>query len=173
MEGERVLNDASVQILVGQALALADAGADVIAPSDMMDGRIGAIRAALDGEGHEDVQIMAYAAKYASAFYGPFRDAIGTNAVSYTHLDVYKRQLAVCASIASRRVTSAMAGPAATKRTGTIVQSDFGTREVLAVSKAEFVAKGCARQERDRRHPRPPRCRQSCDHAPCFGIVPM
>jgi len=80
MEGERVLNDASVQILVGQALALADAGADVIAPSDMMDGRVGAIRAALDGVGHEDVQIMAYAAKYASAFYGPFRDAIGTNA---------------------------------------------------------------------------------------------
>ncbi len=80
MEGERVLNDASVQILVGQALALADAGADVIAPSDMMDGRVGAIRAALDGDGHEDVQIMAYAAKYASAFYGPFRDAIGTNA---------------------------------------------------------------------------------------------
>ena len=80
MEGERVLNDASVAILVQQALALADAGADVIAPSDMMDGRVGAIRAALDASGHEDVQIMAYAAKYASAFYGPFRDAIGTNA---------------------------------------------------------------------------------------------
>ena len=80
MEGERVVNDASVQILVQQARALADAGADVIAPSDMMDGRVGAIRAALDDDGHEDVQIMAYAAKYASAFYGPFRDAIGTNA---------------------------------------------------------------------------------------------
>lgn len=80
MEGERVLNDASVAILVRQAQALADAGADVIAPSDMMDGRVGAIRAALDGDGHEDVHIMAYAAKYASAFYGPFRDAIGTNA---------------------------------------------------------------------------------------------
>ncbi len=80
MDGERILNDASVAILVQQALALADAGADVIAPSDMMDGRVGAIRAALDGCGHEDVQIMAYAAKYASAFYGPFRDAIGTNA---------------------------------------------------------------------------------------------
>jgi porphobilinogen synthase len=80
MEGERVLNDASVAILVRQALALADAGADVIAPSDMMDGRVGAIRGALDASGHEDVQIMAYAAKYASAFYGPFRDAIGTNA---------------------------------------------------------------------------------------------
>lgn len=80
MSGERVLNDASVHILAQQALALADAGADVIAPSDMMDGRVAAIRAALDASGHEDVQIMAYAAKYASAFYGPFRDAIGTNA---------------------------------------------------------------------------------------------
>lgn len=80
MEGERILNDASVHVLVRQALALAHAGADVIAPSDMMDGRVGAIRAALDAEGLEDVQIMSYAAKYASAYYGPFRDAIGTNA---------------------------------------------------------------------------------------------
>jgi porphobilinogen synthase len=80
MEGERVLNDASVVILCEQALALADAGADCVAPSDMMDGRVGAIRAALDASGFEDVQIMAYAAKFASAFYGPFRDAIGTNA---------------------------------------------------------------------------------------------
>jgi porphobilinogen synthase len=76
----RVLNDPSVAIIVKQALALADAGADMISPSDMMDGRVGAIRAALDASGHEDVQIMSYAAKYASAFYGPFRDAIGTNA---------------------------------------------------------------------------------------------
>ncbi|SEG71828.1 porphobilinogen synthase [Bosea lathyri] len=80
MDGETVLNDASVHILTQQALALADAGADVIAPSDMMDGRVGAIRAALDANGFEMTQIMAYAAKYASAFYGPFRDAIGTNA---------------------------------------------------------------------------------------------
>jgi len=78
MEGERVLNDASVQILVGQALALADAGADVIAPSDMMDGRIGAIRAALEAAGHVHTRILAYSAKYASAFYGPFRDAVGS-----------------------------------------------------------------------------------------------
>ncbi len=76
----RILNDATVAILARQALALADAGADVIAPSDMMDGRVGAIRTLLDRNGHEDVQIMAYAAKYASGFYGPFRDAIGTNA---------------------------------------------------------------------------------------------
>ncbi|WP_332685146.1 porphobilinogen synthase [Bosea sp. (in: a-proteobacteria)] len=80
MDGEKVLNDASVAILTQQALALAEAGADVIAPSDMMDGRVASIRAGLDGAGFEDVQIMAYAAKYASAYYGPFRDAIGTNA---------------------------------------------------------------------------------------------
>jgi porphobilinogen synthase len=80
LQDGRILNDESVAILVEQALSLADAGADVIAPSDMMDGRIGAIRRALDQAGHLDVQILSYAAKYASAFYGPFRDAIGTNA---------------------------------------------------------------------------------------------
>jgi porphobilinogen synthase len=81
MAGERILNDESVAALVRQALVQARAGADVIAPSDMMDGRVGAIRAALDSEGFEDVQILAYAAKYASAFYGPFRDAIGSSGV--------------------------------------------------------------------------------------------
>jgi porphobilinogen synthase len=81
LEGETILNDETVVILVEQALNQARAGADVIAPSDMMDGRVGAIRAGLDSEGFQDVQIMAYAAKYASAFYGPFRDAIGTKAV--------------------------------------------------------------------------------------------
>lgn len=73
-----VLNDATVDVLVGQSLNQAAAGADVIAPSDMMDGRIGAIREALEGAGHHNVQIMSYAAKYASAFYGPFRDAVGS-----------------------------------------------------------------------------------------------
>ena len=73
-----VINDETVAILVEQALVQARAGADIIAPSDMMDGRVGAIRAALEGEGHCDVAIMAYAAKYASAFYGPFRDAVGS-----------------------------------------------------------------------------------------------
>jgi len=73
-----VLNDATVEVLVGQSLNQAAAGADVIAPSDMMDGRIGAIRDALEGAGHVNVQIMSYAAKYASAFYGPFRDAVGS-----------------------------------------------------------------------------------------------
>jgi porphobilinogen synthase len=80
MEGPRILNDETVAILSEAALRLAEAGADMVAPSDMMDGRIGAIRKALDGAGFLDVQIMSYAAKYASAFYGPFRDAIGTNA---------------------------------------------------------------------------------------------
>ncbi len=73
-----VLNDATVDVLTAQSLNQASAGADVIAPSDMMDGRIGAIRAALEGAGHTNVQIMSYAAKYASAFYGPFRDAVGS-----------------------------------------------------------------------------------------------
>jgi porphobilinogen synthase len=73
-----VLNDETVEMLVGQSLNQALAGADIIAPSDMMDGRIAAIRAALEGAGHRNVQIMSYAAKYASAFYGPFRDAVGS-----------------------------------------------------------------------------------------------
>jgi porphobilinogen synthase len=76
--GGYVLNDDTTEVLVGQALNQAAAGADIIAPSDMMDGRVGAIREALEGAGHHNVQIMAYAAKYASAFYGPFRDAVGS-----------------------------------------------------------------------------------------------
>jgi porphobilinogen synthase len=77
--GEEIVNDETVARLVAQALIQAEAGADVIAPSDMMDGRIGAIRRGLDEAGRTDVQIMAYSAKYASAFYGPFRDAVGTS----------------------------------------------------------------------------------------------
>jgi len=73
-----VLNDATAEILTHQALVQAQAGADIVAPSDMMDGRVGMIRSALEGEGHVNVQIMAYAAKYASGFYGPFRDAVGS-----------------------------------------------------------------------------------------------
>ncbi len=73
-----VLNDATVEVLIGQSLNQGRAGADIIAPSDMMDGRVGLIRAALEHDGHANVQIMAYAAKYASAFYGPFRDAVGS-----------------------------------------------------------------------------------------------
>ncbi|MGE4372840.1 MAG: porphobilinogen synthase [Xanthobacter sp.] len=78
MEEGRILNDETVEVLVRQSVVQAQSGADVIAPSDMMDGRIGAIREGLDEAGYQDVQIMSYAAKYASAFYGPFRDAIGT-----------------------------------------------------------------------------------------------
>jgi porphobilinogen synthase len=75
-----ILNDETVAVLVEQAIVEAQAGCDIIAPSDMMDGRVGAIRRGLDAAGLLDVQIMAYAAKYASAFYGPFRDAVGSNA---------------------------------------------------------------------------------------------
>ncbi len=74
----RVTNDATVAVLAEQAVLLANAGADIVAPSDMMDGRVGAIREALESAGQHDTQIMSYAAKYASAFYGPFRDAVGS-----------------------------------------------------------------------------------------------
>jgi porphobilinogen synthase len=75
-----IINDETVAVLVKQSLVQVEAGCDIIAPSDMMDGRVGAIREALDQAGRTDVQIMAYAAKYASAFYGPFRDAVGSAA---------------------------------------------------------------------------------------------
>jgi porphobilinogen synthase len=75
-----ILNDETTQVLVQQALTQADAGVDIVAPSDMMDGRIGAIRQALENKGHIHTRIMAYSAKYASAFYGPFRDAVGSAA---------------------------------------------------------------------------------------------
>ncbi|MEY3409653.1 MAG: Delta-aminolevulinic acid dehydratase [Pseudomonadota bacterium] len=75
-----IINDATVKVLTQQALAQAQAGVDIVAPSDMMDGRIGAIRSALEAHGHIHTQIMAYSAKYASAFYGPFRDAVGSAA---------------------------------------------------------------------------------------------
>ena len=78
LEDGVILNDETIAVLVRQALVLADAGLDIVAPSDMMDGRIGAIRAGLDGAGHQPVAVLSYAAKYASAFYGPFRDAVGS-----------------------------------------------------------------------------------------------
>ncbi len=77
-ESGYVLNDATVEVLVKQALAHAQAGADIVAPSDMMDGRIGAVRHALESAGHINTRILAYSAKYASAYYGPFRDAVGS-----------------------------------------------------------------------------------------------
>lgn len=75
----KILNDETVEALVKQALSQAEAGVDIIGPSDMMDGRIGALRRALEENGHKDVMLMSYAAKYASAFYGPFRDAVGAS----------------------------------------------------------------------------------------------
>ena len=74
-----ILNDETIEALVKMSLAQAEAGADILGPSDMMDGRIGAMRSALEAAGHKDVTIMSYAAKYASAFYGPFRDAVGAS----------------------------------------------------------------------------------------------
>ncbi len=76
----QIVNDETVEALVKMALAQAEAGADILGPSDMMDGRIGAIRSALEEAGHRNVSILSYAAKYASAFYGPFRDAVGASA---------------------------------------------------------------------------------------------
>ncbi|MFY0735532.1 MULTISPECIES: porphobilinogen synthase [Aurantimonas] len=78
MEGDRILNDETVEALCRQAVVQAEAGCDIIGPSDMMDGRVACIRQALDEVGHRDTLIMSYAAKYASAFYGPFRDAVGS-----------------------------------------------------------------------------------------------
>lgn len=75
-----VLNDDTIEVLVKQAVSHADAGADIVAPSDMMDGRVGQIREALESSGHVHTRILAYSAKYASAFYGPFRDAVGSSA---------------------------------------------------------------------------------------------
>ena len=87
-----ILNDETVQMLIGQALAQARAGADVVAPSDMMDGRIGAIRQALENEGLIHTRIMAYSAKYASAFYGPCRDAVGSSSnLGKSNKDVYQQ----------------------------------------------------------------------------------
>ncbi|WP_136441550.1 porphobilinogen synthase [Pacificoceanicola onchidii] len=79
VENGEIVNDRTVEALVKQALSQADAGADIIGPSDMMDGRIGALRAGLEGAGHQNVMLLSYAAKYASAFYGPFRDAVGAS----------------------------------------------------------------------------------------------
>ncbi len=79
MIGDRIDNDTTLPVLVEQAIVQADAGCDVIAPSDMMDGRVAAIRHGLDAAGHQDCSILAYSAKYASAFYGPFRDAVGSS----------------------------------------------------------------------------------------------
>jgi porphobilinogen synthase len=87
IEQGRILNDATIERLVEQALVQARAGCDILAPSDMMDGRVGALRTALEAEGLQDVMIMSYAAKYASAFYGPYRDAIGSGKLGTGSVD--------------------------------------------------------------------------------------
>jgi porphobilinogen synthase len=87
LEQGRIVNDATVEVLVAQALMQARAGCDILAPSDMMDGRVGAIRAALESEGLPNVMIMSYAAKYASAFYGPYREAIGSGKLGTGSVD--------------------------------------------------------------------------------------
>ena len=106
-----VLNDATSAILVEQALNQANAGADIIAPSDMMDGRVAAIRGALESSGHVNVQIMSYAAKYASAFYGPFRDAVGSRGLlkgdkKTYQMDPAKRRSAKWRSISRKAQTA-------------------------------------------------------------------
>ncbi|MCR5875778.1 porphobilinogen synthase [Phenylobacterium sp. J426] len=87
IENGRILNDATIEALVAQALVQAKAGCDILAPSDMMDGRVGALRTALEAEGLQDVMIMSYAAKYASAFYGPYREAIGSGKLGTGSVD--------------------------------------------------------------------------------------
>jgi porphobilinogen synthase len=87
IEGGRILNDPTIERLVAQGVMQAEAGADILAPSDMMDGRVGALRQALEGGGHQDVMIMSYAAKYASAFYGPYREAIGSGKLGTGSVD--------------------------------------------------------------------------------------
>jgi porphobilinogen synthase len=87
IEGGRILNDATIEALVAQALVQAQAGCDILAPSDMMDGRVGALRTALEAQGLQDVMIMSYAAKYASAFYGPYREAIGSGKLGTGSVD--------------------------------------------------------------------------------------
>lgn len=87
LENGRIVNDATIEALVKQAMVQAHAGCDILAPSDMMDGRVGAIRTALEAEGLQDVMIMSYAAKYASAFYGPYREAIGSGKLGTGSVD--------------------------------------------------------------------------------------
>jgi porphobilinogen synthase len=87
IEGNRILNDPTIEALVAQGIMQAKAGCDILAPSDMMDGRVGALRAALEAEGLQDVMIMSYAAKYASAFYGPYREAIGSGKLGTGSVD--------------------------------------------------------------------------------------
>ncbi len=132
-ETGRIPNDETVGILVEQAKVQAAAGCDIIAPSDMMDGRVGAIRAGLDGAGFQDVQIMSYAAKYASAFYGPFRDAVGSRGVLRGDKKTYQMDPAN-SDEALREVAMDIAEGA----DSVIVKPGMPYLDVLARVKAEF-----------------------------------
>ena len=94
VENGKIVNDKTIEALVKQALSQAEAGVDVIGPSDMMDGRIGAIRSALEKNGHSEVSIMSYAAKYSSSFYGPFRDAVGASGALTDDKKTYQMDIA-------------------------------------------------------------------------------
>ena len=94
VENGKIVNDKTIEALVKQALSQAEAGVDVIGPSDMMDGRIGAIRSALEKNGHSEVSIMSYAAKYSSSFYGPFRDAVGASSALIGDKKTYQMDIA-------------------------------------------------------------------------------
>jgi porphobilinogen synthase len=128
-----VVNDTTAQVLVGQALNQARAGADIIAPSDMMDGRIGMIRGALEAEGAHNVQIMSYAAKYASAFYGPFRDAVGSRGLLKGDKKTYQMDNAN-AEEAIREVALDLAEGADT----VMVKPGLPYLDIIAAVRAEF-----------------------------------
>ncbi len=132
-ETGRIPNDETVEVLVEQAKVQAAAGCDIIAPSDMMDGRVGAIRAGLDAAGFTDVQIMSYAAKYASAFYGPFRDAVGSRGVLRGDKKTYQMDPAN-SDEALREVALDIAEGA----DSVIVKPGMPCLDVLARVKAEF-----------------------------------
>ena len=97
-----VLNDETIEVLINQSLLQAEIGCDILAPSDMMDGRIGKIRKALDKEGHEMVQILSYAVKYASSFYGPFRDAVGSKGLLKGNKKNYQMDLEIAMKLLER-----------------------------------------------------------------------
>ncbi len=128
-----VLNDETTAVLVDQALIQAAAGADIVAPSDMMDGRVGAIRVALEREGRRNTAIMAYAAKYASAFYGPFRDAVGSRGLLKGHKKTYQMDPANAAE-ALREVALDIAEGADM----VMVKPGLPYLDVLAAVKREF-----------------------------------
>ena len=134
MEGEIILNDPTVAMLAKVGVMLADAGADIVAPSDMMDGRIEAVRQGLDDAGHTDVAILSYAAKFASGFYGPYRDAIGTSAALKGDKRTYQMNPANL-DVALREVEMDIAEGADM----VMVKPGMPYLDVIAAIKAEFA----------------------------------